>query len=481
VGHSPDENASQTDHLPPRSRLICLNNSISRVTLAALSWYTPVWKRVRPAVFRRSTPINIRKRLMTDVSFAAYEGPLYRRILDIRLNGTPIGDLDLGFGMANCSQLDRDEIISVANVLVTVGYGDADMIKSRPGDAPDFVVRSPHRKALGVEHTRAVAECPDDMVVHFLAGATALREEPTVAAALQGLTVFISVEHSAVFMGPIESMTKPCPGLHMTRREARTAVDEVRSLVESGYLRRISGEPRSYIAASIAPTLARFRATTHAGPSLNAATFTLRPSAQRFLPRRLSLHQIVTQELAKKTTVAPGYITERTPGALVIQVKVGTQDLEYDLLDYEPPEIAPFTHVAIALWHNGDLIVPGWSRAADGSIEAFVPPLAEIPDQTDHELRGWADRLEEELRRRWYAESARSGERTPKIFMTPLTAQWYRNWIGPGPWVTCCRVGETIEMRFWRSEEGSASGTIRAIAIDDPPEAADKIWEYIVG
>jgi hypothetical protein len=319
------------------------------------------------------------------------------------------------------------------------------------------------------------------MVGHFLTGATALREEPAVAAALEGLTVFVGVEHSAVFIGPIESMAQPCPGQHMTRREARTAVDEVRSLAENGYFGRISGEPRTYITASNAPMLARFRATAHVGPSLNPATFTLQPSAQRFLPRRLSLHQIVTQELAKKTAVGPGYITASTPGALVVQVKVGTQDLDYDLLDYEPPAIAPFIHVAIALWHDADLVVAGWSRAADGSIETSVPPLAEIPDQTDRQLRAWADNVEEELRRRWYAESARRGERIPKIFMTPLTVQWYRNWIGPGPLVACRRVGETIEMRFWRAEEGSASATIRTIAIDNPLEVADQIWEYIVG
>ena len=297
-------------------------------------------RRPWPAL-RRTTPINIRERLATDISFAAYEGALYRRILDIRLNGTPIGDLDLDFGINACSQLDRDEIISVANILATVGFGDANMVKSPPGDAPDFVVRSPRGQTLGVEHTRAVAECPDDMVGHFLGGATALRADPAVARALEDLMVFVSVEHSAIFVGPNESMTQPCPGQHMTRREAHTAVDEVRSLAESGHFRRLSGEQRSYIPAAQAPTLARFRATAHTGPSLDPATFMLQVSAQRFLPRRLSLYRIVTQELAKKTSVALGYITANTPGALVVQVKVGTQDLEYDLRDYEPPKSRP--------------------------------------------------------------------------------------------------------------------------------------------
>ena len=117
----------------------------------------------------------------------------------------------------------------------------------------------------------------------------------------------------------------------------------------------------------------------------------------------------------------------------------------------------------------------------DGSIETFVPPLAEIPDPTDFELRAWADEVEEQLRRRWYSDSGHGGECIPKMFRAPLMVQWYRNWIGPGPWVSCRRIGETIEMRLWRAEEGWASATVTTIAIDEPLEAADQIWAHIAG
>ena len=424
--------------------------------------------------------ITIRQRLVSDLSFAAYEGALYREILHVHLNGTAIGDLDVNFGFQKCSQLDKDEIISVANVLANVGYADANMLKSEPGIAPDFVVQSRLGKTLGVEHTRAVTECPDDAGTYFLHGAQALQQLPTIGGALKGLVVLVTVEHSAVFVPPIESMTQPCPGQHMTKREAQTATEEVRRLSENGYFRELSGKPESYIPAKLAPTLAKFRATAHVGPSLNPEAFTLQPSARRFQPRKLSLYEIATRELGKKTAVAPGYVTAKRPGALVIQVKVGTQDLEYDLQDYPPPDIAPFTHIAIVLWHNAELVIAGWSRAADGLIETFVPPLTELPDYTDHELRGWADEVETALRDRWYDGAARSGERIPKIFLTPLLVQWYREWLGPGPWVSCRRTGDVIEMRFWRPEGVKDSATIEAVAIGEPNDAAAKIWDYIV-
>lgn len=426
-------------------------------------------------------PITIRQRLASDVSFAAYEGPLYRQILDVRLNGTAIGDLDLNFGFEKCSQLDRDEIISVANVLVNVGYADANMLKSAPGMAPDFVVQSPSGKTLGVEHTRAMTECPDDAATYFLHGAQGLQQLPTIGAALKGLVVLVTVEHSAAFVPPIESMTQPCPGQHMTKREAQTAAEEVRKLSESGYFRELSGKPESHIPVELAPTLAKFRATAHVGASLNPDAFTLQPSARRFQPRRLSLYEIATRELRKKAEVAPGYVTASMPGALVIQIKVGTQDLDYDLQDYAPPDIAPFTHVAIVLWHNAELVIAGWSCAADGSIETYVPPLAELPDYTDHELRAWADEVEAALRDRWYGGAAQNGERIPKIFLTPVSVQWYRNWLGPGPWVSCRRTGDVIEMRFWRPERGWDSRVIETVAIGEASAAATQIWDYIVG
>jgi hypothetical protein len=425
--------------------------------------------------------VTIRDRLASDISFAAYEGPLYRHILDVHLDGTAIGDLDMNFGLQNCSQLDRDEIISVANVLAKVGYADANMVKSAPGVAPDFVAQSPQGKALGVEHTRAVTECPDDAAGYFLRDTLALQQLPTIAAALKGLVVFVSIDHSSVFVAPIESMTQPCPGQHMTKREAQIATEEVRRLAESGYFRELSGKPQSGIPVEMAPTLAKFRATAHVGPSLNPETFTLQPTARRFLPRKLSLYEITTRELRKKSSVAAGYVTANMPGALVIQVKVGTQDLDYDLLDHAPPDIAPFTHVAVVLWHNAEVIIAGWSRAADGSIETYVPPLAELRDYTDHELRAWADEVEALLRDRWYDGTARSGERIPRIFLTPILVQWYREWLGPGPWVSCRRAGEVIEMRFWRPERGWDNGKIETIAIGEPNDAARHIWDYIVG
>lgn len=425
---------------------------------------------------------TVRELLRGDPSFAAYEGPFFVRILDIRLDGTPIGDLNpMTFGLAHCTPLDRDEIISVANVLTAVGYSDANMAKARPGDAPDFVVESSRGVKLYVEHTRAVSECVDDSTRQFLYNAMELKREESFTRAIEGLIVLVTVDHSATFVGPIQALTDPCPGDHITRNEARSAIDELRGLALSGYFRSLCGQSRGLIPATQAPVLGRFRPEVHVGPQLKGKQEVFQVSSTRFVPRKMSLWELCDNALRKKTLPPPGYVGAKSPlAALVIQVKAGTHELQYDLLDYKAPDITPFKHVGIALWHNWTLVVAGWSRAEDGEIETYAPTLPAIPDPTDHQLREWVERVEDFLRDRWYSETRDTTDRIPKIITSPVSVQWYRSWFGPGPWVTCKRTDDAVAAHFWRVEESYANGVSKMLRITEPEESADLIWSFIV-
>lgn len=424
----------------------------------------------------------IRDLISTDASFAAYEGPFFRPILDIQLNGTAIGDLDSKtLGLPDCTALDREEIVSVANVLAVVGYADANMEKAARGHAPDFLVESPRAGKLYVEHTRAVHECVNDSAHLFLHDAATLTQDTTFAAAIDGLIILVTVEHSAIPVGPLDALTRSCPGEHMTRREASSALAELRTLAASGYFKAVCGAERaSLIPGDKAPTLARFRAEAHVGPKLDGSSGTFQPSSRRYMPRRMSLWELCRGALGKKTLPPPGYVTAKSPpAALVIHVTVGTHELDYDLDEHETPDITPFKHVGIALWHNWSLIVAGWSRSEDGGLRTFAPPLPPIPDATDHDLHAWADDVEDLLLSRWYREGL-SGQRLPNIFITPVQVMWYRKWFGPGRWVNCERSSDKIIAQFWFAADRANVDT-RTFAINEPLAASEAIWQFVVG
>lgn len=59
-----------------------------------------------------------------------------------------------------------------------------------------------------------------------------------------------------------------------------------------------------------------------------------------------------------------------------------------------------------------------------------------------------------------------------------MQVQWYREWLGPGPWVTCVRKGDKVAMRFWYNGDWQGGRTI-TLPLNEIEEAAARNAAFI--
>lgn len=175
--------------------------------------------------------------LLSDASFAAYEGWRYGPIVNLRLNGKRIGTLpsDFGFGgvyQADAARKKADELLAVGNTLVTLGMTIADL---RPSERPDFIVSIASGSELLVEVADVVSPCRNDSVKNVMQEVhQAVESNSSLKGALEGRSVFVTLQHTATTILPMDALTDDCPGDHINRSASRKLVTEIVDFIRRG-------------------------------------------------------------------------------------------------------------------------------------------------------------------------------------------------------------------------------------------------------
>src|SRR5579863_9017616 len=148
--------------------------------------------------------------LRSDASFAAYEGWRYGPILNLRLDGKRIGTLPSDFGFGDLHQPDvarkkADELLAVANTLVTLGTTIADL---HPSERPDFIVSIASGSELLIEVTDVVSPCRNDSVKNVMHEVRqAVESDSSLKGALKGRSVLVTLQHTATEILPMDALT----------------------------------------------------------------------------------------------------------------------------------------------------------------------------------------------------------------------------------------------------------------------------------
>jgi hypothetical protein len=408
--------------------------------------------------------------LMRLPGFAAYQGPYYGAILNLRLNGKRIGLLPPHLGL---NQTDRAETIAVGNVLVCKGIFDANLIKR---ERPDFDVVT-FDSRLYVEHTRVFPGCQSDSAEFARNEVGALMSDAEFAANLGHQTAVITIDHSAVPVTPIEAVAEPCPLEHVSKNEARAMVREIQDLAATGFFSRACGGPTIEIKPHEGKTLAKYRAECVVGVATSPQHVGLSLMTRRFMPGKVSLFEVVQRQIEKKRADAREYLV--TPDWLVVQVVQQADEFSYDLGEDTQYELSPYRKVLVVHWHAGQPYVAEWTAEPDGNVSIKIPDLPEIVQPSDEPLPAWARRVYDALdRSRIQALRENEPHRQAEMTLDPLTVQWYRKWMGPNPWVMCSTHEGMIRMRFWIAGDWEGRETID-VDPDDIEAAAERIWNFL--
>lgn len=407
-------------------------------------------------------------------SFAAYQRHVFGPIIDVRLDGRRIGDLPPTLGFTREVGKSVDEVVSVANVLVSQGHSDVALLK---GEGPDFVAQTSAGRLL-IEHTRAFTGYQEGSQGYLNRGMTGYRETSDYAAAVGNLSILISMERSAQAVTPIEAIEDPRPRGFLSKADAQKIMLEIRDLGVAGYFAAHADGEEHLIADTDAKTLAKYRATISASEALAPATRGIQLCFRMWKPGRMSLLDGCLVALEDKLEAVKRYVD--APDWLVIQVIDGGGEWAYDLADGAPEALGPFRKVLILYWHLWQPYVASWTFEGD-KIVTDIPVLPPVPDMTDHRLHAWAQAVDDAMEERSVAAivAANGDADVPKRFSSPIQIEWYRRWRGRFPWVTCVSNGNGIRMRFWIAGDWDR-GEVVDVDREDVGEAADKIWAFIV-
>ena len=299
--------------------------------------------------------------------FAAYEGPMYRDIIGIRLDGLNlrrvgerIGDLPPDFGFINDIRNSRLEVISVANVLVSQGLQDTTLVKR---ERPDFVAETPAGRIL-IEHTRAFTGYQEGSIDYLFRGMASLRGDAGFMSAIGDLNVIVTIERSATYVAPLEALEDPRPKGFLGKRDAQNILAEFRRLAEAGYFCQRAGSPRQHVSDVDAPTLAKFRSTIQVDEDTSPESVGVHVGMHMWKPGKMSLLEACLWNIDEKTEAVGKY--PEVPDWLVIQVVDLGGEWVYDLADRIPDTLGPFRKVFVLYWHDWRRYVASWSADADG-------------------------------------------------------------------------------------------------------------------
>ncbi len=430
---------------------------------------------------------SIEHLLHNDHAFAAWNGFLYDRVVNVKLESVRIGDLPNDLGLPKTmSPIERQqktvEAITIANVLVACGY-DGSNIHLR--ERPDSEVTLPNDHVVSIEHTIGQPGCQRDsasLVQYWTLDAIA--KDPSIQQALGNLTIILTIHHTATHVGPIAALTEDCPGDHVGKSEAQNMKREILKLIANGYFDSLPHSQTIAIAASVGKTLAKYHATVMVGERVRPDQIPLQVSSSRFMPGRTSLSYVMRDRLAQKATDVQEY-PDKTDW-LVIDIKqTGGGEFVYDLAENPVDDIGPFSRVALIVWRNWQPFVATWT-IKDGKVVADIPNLPDEDHGHDEQhdwFEEWARSVDTALDRNRTASMLRGENpmRVPHPFMAPGTAQWYQYWMGPYPWVTCETISgrrDVVAVSFWTNGDWEHRRRFEQ-RTDDVAGFAETVWDFL--
>jgi len=420
---------------------------------------------------------SIEDRLKNDESFAAYEGFKFEAILNLSLEGKRIGDLPADLALfarfpPNSAQQKLDETIALANVLRAVGFTEANL---QLRERPDFLVQTP-KQTLLVEVAEVLPGCQRDSVnLIQRAVSDALVSDMTLSSKLGNLVILLTIQHTATAVGPLEALSADCPGDHVSKSDARAMGEEILGLVSIGYFGGIPRNTKTPIPESAAKKLAKYHATAYVGSAVNGQPPGVTIFSTRFTPRQTSLYYAVVEQLNEKREQVKTY-QDRTDWLVLCAVEKGGR-FEYDL-NGKSFDIEPFKAVFLIIWRSWTPYVAAW-RAADGAVKPTIPSLPDERAESgeDRSFHEWAKSVDATL-----LKLARSNKHARlKLFLSPVSAQWYQQWLGPYRWATCeRRRGQPGKVRLLLWTNGAWEGRQDSThEMKDVDLIASLIWGYL--